>query len=440
VNHSGAGVAGNGGFSIRQQKEPPMKLTYADVLTVLPVDATLQDYLNRCALPLPPTLDWTDAVPTSKAIITAIESCADTAIRDAVIAGLQTATQLAHPKARAAMFQAAMGDAAAVTGLSCCSSDLHRAFWLLVHHPKLFETACDVDYVDSHVGQAQQIDLGVRLPVRRDTASMDAFCAAIREFYKKELHCGDVVVGHLMERVHGTQLVTIHAKDLARTSLEFDGGHLQRRVGHPSIHMALEYSSRTGVARTLIKGGEKYHRMLAEAFAEHLLGVQVEAQRLKPPPLDLSGLRSGFHVPQAHQDGFAVVQLKSISVVTPDKQLRAKFDATLASQQQSVAELMAQNLPNDNPLVHHWEVTAATINLYYPPSHGRRARVVSVEVTSRGRLNLHKFDDQLRKQLEGYLVEAGILRPEQTLTMAEVDIRARPDLGPQRNDLAEVEE
>lgn len=70
-------------------------------------------------------------------------------------------------------------------------------------------------------------------------------------------------------------------------------------------------------------------------------------------------------VPQAHQDGFAVVQLKSITVVTPDK-LRGEFNATIASHQQSVSELMAENLPSDNPLVHHWEV-AATINLYYPP-------------------------------------------------------------------------
>ena len=242
-----------------------------------------------------------------------------------------------------------------------------------------------------------------------------------------------------MDRVHGTQLVTIHAKDLARTSLEFDGINLQRRVGNPTIHMALEYSSRTGVARTLIKGGEKYNRMLANAFAEHLLGVKINAQRLRPPPLDLSGLRGGFHVPQAHQDGFAVVQLKSITVVTPDKKLRGEFNATVASHQQSVSELMAENLPNDNPLLHHWEVAAATINLYYPPSNGRKARVVSVEVTSRGRLNLHQFDDKLRQQLEGYLVEAGILRPDQTLTMEEVDIRERPDLGPQPNDLAEVE-
>ena len=72
-----------------------MKLTYADVLTMLPVDATLQDYLTRCGLPLPPGLDWTDAVSTSRALIAAIESCPDTMIRDTVIA-VQTATQLAH--------------------------------------------------------------------------------------------------------------------------------------------------------------------------------------------------------------------------------------------------------------------------------------------------------------------------------------------------------
>ncbi len=417
-----------------------MKWSYIDVLNHLPVDATLQDYLKRCALPLPPTLDWTDTVFTSRAIMAAIEACTDSAIRDQVIAGLQTATQLAHPRASTAMFQAAMNDAAAVTGLAACSSDLHRAFWLMVHHPKRFEAACDVDYADSHVGQAQHIDLGVRATVRRDQPSMDAFCTAIAHFYKKELHCGDVVVGRLMDRAHGTQLVTIHAKDLATTQLKFVGGVLARGVDHPTIHMALEYSQRTGAARTLIKGGEKYHTMLANAFAEHLLGVKVDAQRLKPPPLDLSGLRGGFHVPQAHQDGFAVVQLKSITVVTPDKKLRSEFSATIHSHQQSVAELMAENLPNDNPLAHQWEVAAATINLYYPPANGRKARVVSVEVTSRGRLNLHKFDDKLRQQLEGYLVDAGILSPDQTLTMAEVDIRERPDLGPQLNDLAEVEE
>jgi hypothetical protein len=50
------------------------------------------------------------------------------------------------------------------------------------------------------------------------------------------------------------------------------------------------------------------------------------------------------------------------------------------------------------------------------PAQGKlRCPLVSVEVTSKGRLNLHKFDEKLRTQLEGYLVHLGILEPKQAL-------------------------
>jgi hypothetical protein len=39
--------------------------------------------------------------------------------------------------------------------------------------------------------------------------------------------------------------------------------------------------------------------------------------------------------------------------------------------------------------------------------------VVSVEITSKGRLNLHKFDEKLRAQMESYLVQLGILKDKQ---------------------------
>ena len=65
-------------------------------------------------------------------------------------------------------------------------------------------------------------------------------------------------------------------------------------------------------------------------------------------------------------------------------------------------------------------ITAARINLYYPPEPGKaRSKVVTVEVTRRGRLNLHKFDAALQAQLEGYLVSLGILQPGQTLNAQE---------------------
>jgi len=409
--------------------------TYADVLLHLPVDSTLQSFLEHHGLKLPDGFEWTDNTVATTHLIDVIQNCPDPGIRDKIVAGLHVSTQLAHPRGKQAMFQIGAWHADALMGLISCQSDLHRAFWLFVHHPDLFEQAAEIEYVDSHVQQAQQHDLGTKTPIRRDDASMAAFCDAIKAFYKLELGCGEVCVAHILDRAQGTQLVTVHAKDLAMLRLEFDGAILTRRVGSPNIHMVLEYSDQTGVARTIIRGGAKYHDMLAEAFTKHLLGAHVNAHRIKPPTLDLSVLKLGFQVPQAIEDGFVTLQVKSITLMSPDTVLKAEFSAMASSKQQCVTELISERLPHDNPLANHWLISAASINLYYAPPPGKqRSPVVTVEVTRRGRLNLHKFDEKLRAQLEGYLVQIGILQEKQTLSAHVAEVGERPDLVDERNE------
>ena len=392
--------------------------TYADVLLNLPVDATLRTYLEHQGLALPADFNWADDTTTTAALIDAIQSWPDPGVRDKIVAGLQVSTQLAHPRGKQAMFQVGSQNGPVLIGLIACLSDQHRAFWLFVHHPALFEQAAEIEYVDSHVQHAQQHDLGTKVPVRRDDASMAGFCEAIKTFYKLELGCGEVCVAHILDRAQGTQLVTVHAKDLAMLRLEFEGMTLTRRVGSPNIHMVLEYSELTGVVRTIIRGGAKFHDMLAQAFTRHLLGIEVAATRIKPPTLDLSPLKLGFQVPQAAADGFVALQVKSITLMSPDTHLKAEFTAMASSEHQCVTELIAEKLPHDNPLAHHWLVNAASINLYYAPPPGKlRSPVVTVEVTRRGRLNLHKYDEKLRAQLERYLVQIGILQEKQTLSV-----------------------
>ena len=409
--------------------------TYADVLFHLPVDGTLRTYLENQGLALPPEFDWADNATTTERLIEAIREYPETKVRDKIVAGLQVSDQLAHPRGKQAMFQIGTWHADALMGLIACQSDQHRAFWLFVHHPDLFEQAAEIEYVDSHVQQAQQHDLRVKVPIRRDGDSMVAFCETIKAFYKAELGCGEVCVAHILDRAHGTQLVTVHAKDLATISLEFQGVILTRRIGSPNIHMVLEYSESTGVARTIIRGGGRYHDMLAEAFTKHLLGTAVNAHRIKPPTLDLSALRLGFQVPQAIDDGFVTLQVKSLTLMSPDGELKGIFTAMASSSHLCVTELVARNFPNDNPLAHQWGVNAASINLYYAPPQGKqRSPVVTVEVTCRGRLNLHKFDEKLRAQLESYLVQIGILTEKQTLS-PHADITGnRPDLIDERSE------
>ena len=398
-----------------------MKKTWVEVLLELPVDAGLRDFLTDNGLTMPAGFTWTDAPATSQALVEALLTCSDVTVRDRVAAKLRASVELGDAAGKQAMFQVSTGNAAALSGLVACQSDMHRSFWLYAKHPDLFDRAGDVDHFERHGGQAQQHDLGVCRRPNTSEPAMTGLRQAVSAFYQREMQCGDRSKAYVMERSPGVFLLSVHVKDLAMLQLEFEGDDLKRRVGNPNIHSVLEYSMATGVTRTLVRGGVKYHQMLLDAFAEHLLGVKVDAQRIKPPTLDLSVLSLGFNVPAAKADGFDVLQVKSISVLSPSSALKLDCTAMASSDQRCVTDLLQDEFPNENPLSRGWLVTAAHINLYYPPEPGKmRPKVVTIEVTRKGRLNLHKFDAEMQAQLESYLVTLGILQPGQTLSAHEV--------------------
>ena len=395
-----------------------MKKTFVDVMLELPVDTTLRDFLTSHGLPVPDGFAWDDTPETSQILVEAVKIWPDTDARDQMTANLLASVQLGDAAGKQAMFEAVVADGAALVGLTLCQSDIHRSFWLYVHHPALFDRAYDFSFWENHGPQTQQYDLGLKRQPNTADSALVALRQAISAFYKRELQCGDGSEAHLIERSPGVFLLSVHIKDMAMLRLEFEGSTLKRRVGNPNIHMVLEYAKTTGVVRTLVRGGAKYQHMLVEAFAEHVLGVKANAHRIKSPTLDLSMLRTGFDVQEAFEDGFSMVQLKALTLLSPDSALKIDCTAMQSSQQRSVHELLKEKLPG--PLEGQWAVTAAQVNLYYPPEPGRtRPKVVTIEVTSKGRLNLHKFDAKMQAQLEGYLVAVGILQKGQTLSVQE---------------------
>jgi hypothetical protein len=395
-----------------------MKKTFVDVMLELPVDTTIRDFLTSHGLPVPDGFAWDDTPETSQILVEAVKIWPDTDARDRMTANLLASVQLGDAAGKQAMFEAVVADGAALVGLTLCQSDIHRSFWLYVHHPALFDRAYDFSFWENHGPQTQQYDLGLKRQPNTADSALVALRQAISAFYKRELQCGDGSEAHLIERSPGVFLLSVHIKDMAMLRLEFEGSTLKRRVGNPNIHMVLEYAKATGVVRTLVRGGAKYQQMLVEAFAEHVLGVKANAHRIKSPTLDLSMLRTGFDVQEAFEDGFSMVQLKALTLLSPDSALKIDCTAMQSSQQRSVHELLKEKLPG--PLEGQWAVTAAQVNLYYPPEPGRtRPKVVTIEVTSKGRLNLHKFDAKMQAQLEGYLVAVGILQKGQTLSVQE---------------------
>jgi hypothetical protein len=396
-----------------------MKKTFFEVLLELPADATLRDFLISHGLPVPDGFAWDGTRENSQPLVDAVKEWPDADARSRMIASLMASIQLGDPASKQAMFEAVVSDGAALAGLALCHSDDHRSFWLYVNHPELFERAVDLSYWEHRGAQAQQYDLGIRRQPNGSEVALAGLCRTVEAFYQRKMQCGESSVVHWIERSPGVFLLSIHVKDLATLRLEFEGKALKRRVGHPNIQMVLEYARTTGVVQTLVRGGAQYQKMLVDAFAEHVLGVKVNANKVKSPTLDLSMLRTGFDVPQALEDGFSMVQLKALTFLSPDGALKLECTAMQSSQQCSVHELLKEKL--HGPQEGHWTVTAAQVNLYYPPEPSRtRAKVVTIEVTSKGRLNLHKFDAKMQAQLEGYLVSMGILQKGQTLNAQEV--------------------
>jgi hypothetical protein len=396
-----------------------MKKNLIDVLLELPVDATLRRFLLSHGLPLPTGFVWLDAPETSQRLVEMVKAWPGAA-RNRLSAIAVASIRLGNAAGKQAMFEAAASDPTALAGLTLCRSDVHRSFWLYVHHPKLFDRACDFSFWEHHEPKAQQYDLDIKREPNSSNTNLAALRRAISGFYQRELQCGDASVAHLAERIPGVFLLTMHIQDRASLQLEFKGKTLQRRLSHPDIHMMLEYSLRTGVVRALVPGHPKYQQMLVQAFCEHVLGVSVH--QMRPTTLNLSRLRTGIHAPQALADGFSVVQLKSITLLSPDATLRIQCSAMHASQKRSVHELLTEKLPR--LLKEDWTVVAAQINLYYPPEPGRtRSKVVTIEVTHKGRLNLYRFDIYLQAQLEGYLVSAGVLQKGQTLSAQDMALQ-----------------
>ena len=391
-------------------------LCFADVLLSLPVDDTLKTFLMVHQLPLPEGWRWSDNSNTRKRLLHLVLSHPQVEMREHIIAALHLSGQLVRPTGRRAMQQVVHDKPAAQAGLFKCTNDSHRAFWLYVHHPDLFREASEIEYIEHHGGQACQFNLNTQQPMLRDDNSLLAFKQAIKTFYSDEMGCGEACVVHVVDRVSGTQLVSVHVKDAATATLAFEGEQLILKVGNPNIHMCLEYSQMTGLARTLVRGGARYHAQLCEAFACHLLGMEVLAQRVPVPTCDLSSLRAGLHVPQANADGFIAMQIKDITVLSNCERLRLDCSATAQANGQCVSDLLRHKLASQHPLRGGWSVVSATLNFFLPPRKvSGRCEVISVEVTSKGRTNLHKFEERLRSQLEGYLVSLGILAPDQAM-------------------------
>lgn len=393
-------------------------MTWADVLLDLPVDGVLYQFFEQEGLSVPADFEWLDTMVNTRALIELVGSTTDTDLRDRITAGLAALARLDHLKGRQAIFEMAEPMPDVRSQLALCRSDLHRALWLSIKHPMLYQRAAALCQFETFENLSQQYELGIKATPDLSISAMAALEAEVSSFYLRKQNVAQACVSFIHERECGVYFVGLRIKDLSSLSLEFDGSALIRRESSPCISMSLEYSSRSGVARVFARGRVEYQQCLLKAFVRHLLKVSSEMHWLPPPTLDLSKLRLGFIAPKAVTDGFTLMRVRSFTFISPDHQLRVDCCALEADGQSCVTDLLTRKMPD--VIEQEWLISAAQIDLYCPPFiDGHGPRTVTVEITRKGRLNLPRFTRGLQTQLEGYLLEAGVMQPHQMLLAVE---------------------
>lgn len=393
-------------------------MTWADVLLDLPVDGVLHQFFEQEGLSVPTDFEWLDTTAASRVLIELVLKTSDSGLRDQISARLTALARLNHLKGRQAMFEMAESMPVVRSQLASCRSDLHRALWLSMSYPTLYERAEALCQFDTFENLAQQYELGVKTKPDLSKHAIAALEAEVSGFYLCKQNAGQACVSFIHERESGVYFLGLRMKDLVSLNLEFDGIELIRRESSPCIAMSLDYSSRNGVARVLTRCGVEYQQCLVKAFVRHLLKVTLTLPWLPPPTLDLSKLRLGFIAPKAVTDGFTLMRVRSFTFISPDQQLRVDCCALEADVQSCVANLITKKMPD--VIEQEWLISAAQIDLYCPPLiDGSSPRVLTVQLTRKGRLNLPRFNRVLQTQIEGYLLEAGVMQPHQTLCVVE---------------------
>ena len=148
-------------FDADPERTNKMKKTFVDVMLELPVDATLRDFLDQARPARARRFSLGRHAGDQPVLVEAVKVWPDTAARDRMTANLMASVQLGDAAGKQAMFERPWWRMVPRwRAWRCAGSDVHRSFWLYVHHPALFERACDFSFWEHHGPQTQQYDLG----------------------------------------------------------------------------------------------------------------------------------------------------------------------------------------------------------------------------------------------------------------------------------------
>jgi hypothetical protein len=219
----------------------------------------------------------------------------DDHISQFILADLVRIHPLSSERGRNALLNAASGDEALAKQFGRLGNDYERALWTLMKQARWFEYGEELHFFDyfAEGSRGQHYRTSSNLSVRRDAQSVDQFRDHICGYYRRRdgsgVSCHVDFAGRARER---SLQITIFVQGLPNNATEFVNGDFRRTVSHPALEAAIMYEPETGHVTTVAKGGKDVHEALRDAFAQHLLKVDPQYERITARRFRLDALKT----------------------------------------------------------------------------------------------------------------------------------------------------
>ena len=371
---------------------------------------SLRAYFDQAGIRLTPPVNWDGPGDVVRPLLQAVDEM-DPVTRDGLETDAERVTGMADEAGEAAIYSIAQDPAL----LDTLRNAYDRALWMYINEAAGFRHAEEVRFTDERRrGRMWDGFIGEpNLVLRRDTASLDALKAGIRDrFQSNNVHVD------LFDRNRPTfegrdcALVqaTVYREGRPDDFLEFVNGALDRRPRRPVFEAAITYEQATGVIEVVANDRDSREDMV-RLFARDLLASEFRQERLPFRQFDLGVLRQPFTFPTDPGDGIESVRVNHLRLMPIDTVGERVTFECMRQATQTIWQMAQERFGANNPLLGGWVVTQAKLTIRFHPEAGaRRGKTLPLTITMPHGSDLKDRTDRERIVGEKYLRRWGILR------------------------------
>jgi hypothetical protein len=338
----------------------------------------------------------------------------DDSATQSVLADFVRIHPLATERGRNALLNAA-SDETLADQFSRLGNDWDRALWTLMVNERVFQVGEELLFFDHYAegSHGQHYRTSSNLSVSRDDDDIQQLRDELCAFYRHR--DGSGISCHIdftdRSREHGIQ-ITIFVQGLPANSTEFVDGRFRRTISHPAIEAAIVYEHDTGVVTTVAKGGKAVHEVLRDVFAEHLLKIDPDYERVTDRPFRLDTLKTGRVLLADPEMGIQSVFVRKLRLASPDFGGILVVEARGPETTFGVYELGNRWFVEKSGLFEKFEVLQATISMRFQKRPDqRRTKTINLELSTPNGSNLKSLKEADRKIAEAHIEMWNLIEP-----------------------------